>query len=262
MGAYGDESRRLRVGHAFCAIKFTHLVEGRGDFDHKDRRIQALIDAVKRKGNTRHKVPAGPDLQRWGKRKMTSLGGAKWEAVELWVAILDGFHFSLRISELEGLEDRDISPDKVGGANRVTVLIRGSKTDQQQVGSRRTLVATDCDMCHVNTMAEWMGAKGWRPHSGESFFSKSNGDRINRTLKEIATGNGIDASTAPTHSLRDGGAATLYAAGIDPIAIQRCGRWKSSIYTRYIWRDNLRLHHLSSELTSPTCLAAHLKVDT
>ena len=53
------------------------------------------------------------------------------------------------------------------------------------------------------------------------------------------------------HSLRAGCATTLYAAGADPVDIQRWGRWQSSIYMRYIWYDNMRLHHLSSALTAP-----------
>ena len=51
----------------FCAIKFIHLVEGRGDFDHKDHRIKSPIEAVQRKGNTRQKLPVNPELLRWGK---------------------------------------------------------------------------------------------------------------------------------------------------------------------------------------------------
>ena len=30
---------------------------------------------------------------------------------------------------------------------------------------------------------------------------------------------------------------------------------------RYIWHDDLRRHHLSTALTAPTSLTAHLKVD-
>ena len=64
-----------------------------------------------------------------------------------------------------------------------------------------------------------------------------------------------------THSLRAGCATTLYAEGIDPVDIQRWGRWKCAIYMRYIWRGNLRLRHLSFALTSQTKLMGRLTVD-
>ena len=75
-------------------------------------------------------------------------------------------------------------------------------------------------------MAEWMDLKGWRPNSGEAMFSKNLAARINSTLGEIAVVNGIDASLVSTHSLRAGCATTIYAAGVNPIDIQRWGRWK------------------------------------
>ena len=114
----------------FSAIKFLHLVEGRGDFEGKTYRIHALINAVKRKNETKQQ-PVNPEMLRWGKARMSSLEGAKWKAVELWSAILMGFHFALRISEIEALEDRDVSFQEDKGVRFVTIMIRGSKTDQQ-----------------------------------------------------------------------------------------------------------------------------------
>ena len=110
-------------------------------------------------------------------------------------------------------------------------------------------------------MEEWLDTKGWRPHNGEALFCKSIATRIDHTLKELALERGLDAERFPTHSLRAGCATTLYAAGIDPIDIQRWGRWKSGIYMRYIRHDNVRLQHLSTASTSTTKLMERLKVD-
>ena len=162
---------------------------------------------------------------------------------------------------IESLDDRDISFGEVDNAMCLTIIIRCSKTDRQKLGVRRSLAATGCDMCSVQCMVQWLDLKGWHPSSGESLFRNSISARINRSLKEIADEHGIDSTLIPTHSLRAGCATTLYSAGIDPIDIQRWGRRKSSIYMRYIWHDNLRLHHLSTALTAPTQLTNHLKVD-
>ena len=110
-------------------------------------------------------------------------------------------------------------------------------------------------------MAEWLDMEGWHPNDGEAVFCKAIAARINHTLKELALEHGLDAKRFSTHSLRAGCAATLYAAGVDPVDIQSWGRWKSGIYMRYIWHDNVRLQHLSKALTSTTKLMEHLKVE-
>ena len=50
----------------FCAIKFIHLVDGMGDFEHKTHRAKALIDAVSRKTARVRKAPSNPESLRWG----------------------------------------------------------------------------------------------------------------------------------------------------------------------------------------------------
>ena len=122
-------------------------------------------------------------------------------------------------------------------------------------------MATYCDLRPVETMALWLDAMGWRPHSDEKLFPNNITNRISRELQEIATTRGIDASLISPHSLRTGCATTLYTAGINPTDIQRWGRWKSSIYMRYIWHGDFRLHHLCPSLTAPTRLTDHLRVD-
>ena len=85
-----------------------------------------------------------------------NLEGARWEVIELWCAIITGFHFALRISELEQLEDRDVSFETVDGVTCVTIIIRASKTDQRKLGVRRTLASTQCDLCPVHQMEDWI----------------------------------------------------------------------------------------------------------
>ena len=106
-----------------------------------------------------------------------------------------------------------------------------------------------------------MDLKGWRPNSGEPLFSKSISGMINGVSDAITADHGVDSALVSTRSLRAGCAAALYAAGVDPIDIQRCARWESSIYMRYIWHGNLRFRHLFAALTAPTQLAKHLKAD-
>ena len=85
----------------FSAVKFAHLVEGRGDFEHKDHRVHALIDDVGRKGSTRQKLPVNPELSRWGKNSNPQVEGANWKAEELRAAIITGRHLAFRIGKSE-----------------------------------------------------------------------------------------------------------------------------------------------------------------
>ena len=94
----------------FCAIEFLHLVERRGDFEAKTQRIHDITIASKRQDDKKQQLPVNPEMIRWGKARMSNLDGSKWKAVELMAAIFVGFHFALRISEIEAIEDRDVSP--------------------------------------------------------------------------------------------------------------------------------------------------------
>lgn len=58
---------------------------------------------------------------------MSAYEGARWKPSELRAAILVGFHFALRISEVEQLEDRDISFQEVDGVRSVTIVIKRAK---------------------------------------------------------------------------------------------------------------------------------------
>ena len=136
-----------------------------------------------------------------GKINVTEIDGSKCKAKELCAAIVTGFHCALRIGALESLGDRDISFEEVDNVMCVAIVIRGSKTDQQKLGARRTLAATGCDLCPAQCLVRWLDLKGWCTGSGESLFSNSIASMINRALKEIAAEHGIDATLISTHSL-------------------------------------------------------------
>ena len=110
-------------------------------------------------------------------------------------------------------------------------------------------------------MEEWLDASGWRPGADGELFQSRICEKISTAPKWIAPGGGIEPTQVSPRSLRGGCETKIYAAGIDPMDIQRWGRWRSSIYMRYIWRGNLRLHHLGDSLVASTRLADRSKVD-
>ena len=122
---------------------------------------------------------------------MAQYEGANWKAIEVWASTVAGFMFSHRICAIGSLEDRDVSFQDQGGERSITIVIRGSKTDHQTEGVRRTLMSTGCELRPVHTMAEWLGRKGWRPNGGEALFSRSIGRLINHILDELSAENGL-----------------------------------------------------------------------
>ena len=173
-------------------------------------------------------------------------------------SVMFGFHSTLRIGEIEQLEDRDVSFSEIDGRRCITITIRGSQTGQCHHGAQRTLLATNCTMFPVDSLATWLDRKAWRPKSGDRVFSSSIARRMTEFLKNIALGKGIDATRISCHSLRAGCAATLYANGIDPIDIQRWGRWESPIYMRYVRRGGVKPHTLRLALVKGTRLTNQL----
>ena len=158
----------------------------------------------------------------------------KLSDAELWAAVMCGFHLASRISEIEQLEDRDISCCKIDGRPCVSLAIRRSKTDKCQQGVHRTLVATYCALCPVNGIAQWLDPKTWNPKSPNKVGGASIARRINEFLKDISLSKGMGVGRIISHPLRAGCATTLYANGVVHVDIQRWGRCRSPIYMRYV----------------------------
>ena len=69
-------------------------------------------------------------------------------------------------------------------------------------------------------------------------------------MQWAASAVGISSSVVNTHSLRAGGTTALFASGVDWIAIQRWGRWRSFIFHEYVWHDSMAFLHLGERIAS------------
>ena len=78
---------------------------------------------------------------------------------------------------------------------------------------------------------------------------------INRSLENLSAECGMCPARVSSRSARAGRATAIYANGVGPIDIQRWGRWKSTVYMRYVWRENVRLQTMSFALTRRTNLS-------
>lgn len=118
----------------------------------------------------------------------------------------------------------------------VVIHFRGSKTDQEGLGSiRRLQKSGDSVLCPVRAAwALWKHAQVddeplCSPHAGLCLSSRA----MSRAIKKGAAALGLDPTHFGTHSLRSGGATALFEAGISDTAIKQQGRWRSNCFQMY-----------------------------
>ena len=130
-------------------------------------RTRTIIEEVKRKRDVNQRFPINPEMLGKGEAQLnmsTPTGG------ELWGAMMTGFHFALRIGEVQKLGDRDIPVGKLGGKPRITIHTRWSKTDQRKLCVHRALVMAGWALCPVQCIAQWLDMKTWRPLASAEIF--------------------------------------------------------------------------------------------
>jgi site-specific recombinase XerD len=141
-----------------------------------------------------------------------------------------------------------------GAAESVSLLIRGSKTDQAKKGVSVMLSAnnTDTMMCPVRILSRYVKARTTAGVVTEYLFAKNNGDAmakstpcgiIQRLVKEAnqtaMRDEGIEEKWGSpelygSHSLRRGGVTAARASGVEMLEIQRHGRWRSMTVWGYV----------------------------
>jgi hypothetical protein len=130
--------------------------------------------------------------------------------VRIWTAIVLGFFFLLRVSELLEVRFEDVQP-RCGEewcadwsrADSATILIRGSKTDQFNLGCLRTQHRVGGTLCPVGVMRMWASLSP----TDETVLNlqgpqaKRDGRlAIQAWLKAAATATGLLPELAPTPS--------------------------------------------------------------
>ena len=168
------------------------------------------------------------------------------EKETLFAAAVLGFYFLLRVSEIAQVKRSDITIENTGKGRGIILAIRRSKTDQAGQGVARALLETKTDVCPVAIMEDFLlkrKNKGDQPILGNDLRI-----RLESGLKSAASANGVSPDVIGAHSLRAGGATSLYIQGVAVLLIQRFGRWKSASFLRYLRYDSIALGPLSGAL--------------
>ena len=252
------------------AIKFAHTVAGLPDPLKGRVRLWAALGGILRwQGAPQRRHPIMPEQLEW-LAKQLPLEYAQEDAAALWAMVNLGWHFLLRSAEYlpqgEGggaswsrvLHGVDVEPRRNGkraacfrDADEIVIYIKGSKTDQYNVGTTRNHHRAGGLLCPVEAMANYEFAFPGR--LGEALPLARYGDgkpirreHIQQLLEQATIATGGDPGRIGTHSLRIGGATALYHTVQDLAYVQRFGRWASDAYHVYLWDS----HELTKGLAS------------
>ena len=236
----------------FYAIRYVHIVEGLEDIAIRAHRVRCIIKAVKLRSKTCKKLPMTTEMIIWIGHQLEVFDDAnkQFKTHQLWCGIVIAFFFCLRISELLALTTTDVVVEMNEGVKHITLLIRGSKTDQEKNGVVRTLRENKSSLCPVKATERFLALRESQADTNPKLFTQNCRERITQSLKWAASNHGVTSEVINTHSLRSGGATALYLAGINWITIQRFGRWKSCIFHEYIWAESAGFSHLGEAIAS------------
>ena len=268
------------------AVRYMHLTAGYSDpLLWRPRVWAALAGIAKDRDPVKRKFPATPRMLLWVKRHLhneAGLGAA--DAAALWAAFAIGFFFMLRASEYLVQPDKHWSRERVihgsdivprfegcdsrsfSEAHEVVLYIKGSKTDQYNVGCTRNQFESNEELCPVQAMRDFerhfperlRGTERESPifrYQGGGWIRR---EHIQHYLELAAVALNIDPLRMGSHSLRIGGATSMYHSVKDLSRVQRFGRWTSNCFHDYLWENHEGVRNLArrmatdfTELTAP-----------
>jgi len=274
------------VKQKLFAVRYAHLVVGFGDpLLHRGRLWTTLAGLRRWQGpGNKRKRPVTPRMLLWLKKHIHQDAGlSDPDAATLFAAVMVAFFFLLRASEylvtnktwsLERVTHGEDVEARAGGervssfagADECVLHIKGSKTDQYNVGTVRNQYATEAPLCVVNALAAMQSHLPQRFNGSEErlpLFRWLSGEPVKReevqhylVLAGLAAG--LRREEIGSHSLRIGGATAMYHVTDDLAKVQRYGRWASDSFHSYLWESHepqrdvaRRMANDMSELTTP-----------
>ena len=171
----------------------------------------------------------------WRCSEYLSRGSAGWDANK----VVRGCDISFRENGVK------LAPDEVARATEVTVIVRGSKTDQYNEGCLRYVGSTRNSRCLMRALHEWFDSQPGHFHRCDDtpLFTMPDGrvltrEELQADLRLGTTELGLPADRVGTHSLRVSCATWLYQAGYELECIKRHGRWVSNVVHVYLWEGS------------------------
>jgi hypothetical protein len=265
------------VRQKLYAIRYAHLVAGYSDPLLHRTRLWATMAGLKRmSGGVKRKLPVTPTMLRWLQAYLKKEAGLNaGDCAVIWAAIVLAFFFMLRASEYLVRADRTWSTERVlfgedvvprvnnketlkfAAAEELIVYIKGSKTDQYNVGAVRNHYRSGDTLCPLVALQEMQRHFPQRFLGGKEahlpLFRWTDGSYIGRDelqsyLQVAAAADGREAADIGSHSLRIGGATAMAHVVGDLAKVQRFGRWSSDAFHAYIWDGHQTMEGVATQM--------------
>ena len=137
-------------------------------------------------------------------------------------------------------QDVKLHRHQSGRLSHLTLFLRQSKCDQTGRGVDVTIYASGSNMCAVQFMEDYLRMTSGRAADGPLFAFQTSRvkpltrSKLNKFLQGLARACGHNPRHTTTHSLRQGGAVTLFSLGYSADYIKKAGRWLSGAYEVYL----------------------------
>ena len=146
----------------------------------------------------------------------------------------------------------DVEVDSRHSPSALHVSLRHSKTDVFGVGATIHLGRGLSYLCPVAAVLAYLAV---RPSTPGPLFVLESGVPLSRqflvtSVRVALSRHGLDVNRFNGHSFRIGAATTAAQAGLSDSSIQLLGRWKSSVFVRYLRPPVERLASVSSQLAN------------
>ena len=227
------------IGGKVSAIRFWRIIAGYPDFTLGGGRYRQVLKALKKTHKIRRKLPVNHDMLTWlcgGFLTGAEISSGRFEIV---CAILVGFFYCLRISELERLTWGKLVPGvDIDGDATLTLSSASSKTDQFNEGATKVLKTLQSDLRPVRMLSRWGTMTTSRTNPKALVSGPHLRTRLAATLRLAGVECDVDGSRLGTHSMRSGGASAMFTVVYEVEVTMRWGRWSSSHFQSYIWKDH------------------------
>ncbi|CAE8675193.1 unnamed protein product [Polarella glacialis] len=259
---------KLRI----AAIRSRHVSLGLPDPLTFMPRVSLALEGYKRMyGTKERRRPVTVSMLKWigvGLQRATQPDHAV-----LWAAILLGFFFLLKVSELLPPEVSSLSPNRgirgcdlegrldglpcsdFSAADELILTTRGSKTDKRNRGEVKNHFRLKDDLCVVAAVAQVQKSFPER-FQGEEWLLAWADNRpirrleLQREIAQAAEAHGGAAHHLGSHSLRFGGASALWAAFRDSGLVKRWGRWASDCFHGYLRHSRESSRGITAAMTT------------
>ncbi|CAK0864597.1 unnamed protein product [Prorocentrum cordatum] len=248
------------------AVRYAHLVAGYSNpLLHRGRLWSTRAGLERWQGpETKRKKPVTPAMLEWPRGFLQQEAELPEEdAVVIWAAI-DGRSWSFE----RVLHGEDVEPRR--GGKWLSTFIKGSKTDQLNVGTVRNHYRASTSLCPIAAMERLQAHHPQRIKGTEErlpIFRWASGTPIRRaemqhflTIAGLAAG--LSREEIGSHSLRIGGATAMYHVTGDLSRVRRFGRWQSDAFHGYLRESHEPMKGVSSKMARDTSSLTNLARDS